>query len=219
MDYSELEKVNDFVKDVKKITIGILLGLLVVFIFRGCNQEPTIATETMTKNEITKQKEIANDYKFKYEILEIENEKLKKDRDSRKAVAEFSKNNRYQLQHQKERPAKAENLIDCNDTLQAVYNWSIKKDSACNVAIQNLDNVIFSQDSIKNIDDAQKKLLLSSILVKDNLLNNSEKANMDLEKDKNDLTKSVKSESTKKNFWKGATVVAVLEIIRQAFIK
>lgn len=210
MDYSELEKVNVFFADAKKIVLGILLGFLVVFIFKSCNPQPAPAGQTMSKNEITKQKEISENYKFKYEILEIENAKLIQQKDSLKAAAELSKKNYFQLKHTK--PKYIETVTDCNDTLQAVYTFAVKKDSACNVAIQNLDNVIFTQDSIKDIDDIQKKLLLNSILVKDNLLRNEEK-------NVQNLTESVKNEKLKKNIWKSATIGAVIIIGKLVLFK
>lgn len=210
MDYSELEKVNVFFADAKKIILGILLGFLVVFIFKSCQPQPTPAGQTMSKNEIAKQKEIANDYKFKYEILEIENAKLIQKKDSLKAVAELSKNNYYQLKRTK--PKYIETVTNCNDTLQAVYTFVVQKDSLCNVAMQNLDNVIFSQDSVKKVDESQKKLLLNSILIKDNLLNNSEKQNFKLENE-------VKTQKKNKNLWKTATIGAVVIIGKLVLFK
>ena len=183
-----------------------IVSYLIIMLFHKCDgwgMNTDIATDTFSKNEIAKQKEIANNYKFQFDILEIENAKLIQEKDSLKAVAELAKNNYYQLKRTK--PKYIENVIDCNDTLQAVYTFAVKKDSACNVAIQNLDNVIFTQDSIKDIDDAQKKLLLNSILVKDNLLRNEEKNTQN-------LTESVKNEKSKKNLWKTATLGAVIII-------
>lgn len=220
MDYSDLNKVNIFFSDVKKIAIGLLLGFFVMLFFRGCNHESSTTAVGLTKNEISIQKQLVNDYKHKFDILEIENAKLIQQKDSLKVVAELSKNNLLKLQHQRINPPKyIDKIADCNDTLQSVFRWGIQKDSACNVAIQNLDNVIFAQDSIKDIDDAQKKLLLKSILVKDNLLNNSEKENLNLVKETTDLTNSVKQESNKKNFWKTTAAAAGLEILRRIIFK
>ncbi len=160
----------------------------------------------MTKNEIAKQKEIALNYKFKVQILEIENKKLILKSDSLKSVAELSKNNYQQLKHQ--RPKYIKNVIDCNDTIQAVYNFLIKKDSVCNTAINNLDNVISVQDSTIKVQNNQKELLINSVAINENLLLNAEKNNFN-------LNENLKQEKKIKNTWKFSAIgMITIDLIR-----
>jgi len=190
----------------RNIIIGVLCVFVIIFLFKNCNHSEPKLEEVMTKNEIAKQKEIALNYKFKVQILEIENKKLILKSDSLKSVAELSKNNYQQLKHQ--RPKYIKNVIDCNDTIQAVYNFLIKKDSVCNTAINNLDNVISVQDSTIKVQNNQKELLINSVAINENLLLNAEKNNFN-------LNENLKQEKKIKNTWKFSAIgMITIDLIR-----
>jgi len=114
---------------------------------------------------------------------------------------QISETKLYNLQKKNNKPIYIENIKDCNDTIQKVYELSVLKDSACNVVISDKNVEIAKQDTIIKFQTEQKKNLLVAIEIKNGenqILNNINDNNK----------KQIRKEKLKKNFWK-ATAIGV----------
>jgi len=105
----------------------------------------------------------------------------------------------YNLQRKNYKPKYIENVKDCNDTIQKVYELSVLKDSACNVVILDKNTEIAKQDTIIKFQEVQKKDLLQA---NDLMLNE----NKNLEFVNENKTKQIRKEKLKKNFWKATAI-------------
>jgi hypothetical protein len=115
----------------------------------------------------------------------------------------------YQLQKKTSvKPIYIENVVDCNETIKAIYDQSTLKDSVCNSVIAEKNKVIEKVNYVISADSAQKRTLNHIIEMKD-LHISVQDGNIANQK------KQVKKEKNKKTFWQiVAGIISIFSIIK-----
>ena len=173
-----------------------------IFAFFKCNDTDKLDLENKKHEKtIDSLKSEHNKVMAKYNASEKELSILHNDLLSAQNRTQISETKLANLQRKTVKPQYIENVKDCNDTIQKVYELSVLKDSACNVVISDKNVEIAKQDTIIKFQEVQK----SDLLKANNLMEN---ANKNLEFINDNKTKQIRKEKLKKNFWK-ATAVGV----------
>ena len=186
----------------KRFLFALIIVLILIFSFFKCNDTSKLDLENK-KYEKTIDSLKAEHKKVMAKFEESENQLVGLHSDLLLAQnrTQISETKLYILQRKTTKPIYIENIKDCNDTIQKVYELSVLKDSACNVVISDKNIEIAKQDTIIKFQEIQKKDLL---LANDLMVN----ANKNLEFINDNKTKQIRKEKLKKNFWK-ATAVGV----------
>lgn len=199
--------------NVKTILIILLIGTLIFICFNKCDENRYLESKnqefrkTVDSSMVESKKLI-----FKFNQAEKELKSLNADLLEAHNRAQVSETNLYALQRKTVKPIYIENIVECNDTIQSVYAFSIKKDSMCNVVIADKNYEIKKQDEVIKIQEVQKSDLLSANELTKN-------ANKNLEFIIINDKKQIKKERLKKNLWKIATIGVSGALITTVIIK
>jgi len=186
----------------KRFLFALIIVLIFIFAFFKCNDTDKLDLENKKHEKtIDSLKSEHNKVMAKYSASEKELSILHNDLLSAQNRTQISETKLYNLQRKTVKPQYIENIKDCNDTIQKVYELSVLKDSACNVVISDKNVEIAKQDIIIEFQEGQKLDLLKA----NDLMEN---ANKNLEFINDNKTKQIRKEKLKKNFWK-ATAVGV----------
>ena len=186
----------------KRFLIALIVVLILIFAFFKCNDTDKLDLENKKHEKtIDSLKSEHNKVMAKYNASEKELSILHNDLLSAQNRTQISETKLANLQRKTVKPQYIENVKDCNDTIQKVYELSVLKDSACNVVISDKNVEIAKQDTIIKFQEVQK----SDLLKANDLMEN---ANKNLEFINDNKTKQIRKEKLKKNFWK-ATAVGV----------
>lgn len=186
----------------KRFLFALIVVLILIVTFFKCNNTDKLDLENK-KHEKTIDSLKTEHKKIMAKYKESENQLVGLHSDLLLAQnrTQISETKLYNLQRKNNKPKYIDNVKDCNDTIQKVYELSVLKDSACNVVISDKNVEIAKQDTIIKHQEFQKKDLL---LANDLMVN----ANKNLEFINDNKTKQIRKEKQKKNFWK-ATAVGV----------
>lgn len=186
----------------KRFLFALIVVLILIVAFFKCNDTDKLYLENK-KHEKTIDSLKTEHKKIMAKYQESENQLVGLHSDLLLAQnrTQVSETKLYNLQRKNYKPKYIENVKDCNDTIQKVYELSALKDSACNVVISDKNIEIAKQDTIIKFQEVQKK----DLLLANDLMGN---ANKNLEFINDNKTKQIKKEKLKKNFWK-ATAVGV----------
>lgn len=186
----------------KRFLFTLIIVLILIFTFFKCNDTNKSNLENKKHEKtIDSLKSEHKTVMAKYNASEKELSILHNDLLSAQNRTQISETNLYNLQKKTYKPQYIENVKDCNDTIQKVYELSVLKDSSCNVVISDKNVEIAKQDIIIKFQEVQK----SDLLKANDLMEN---ANKNLEFINDNKTKQIRKEKLKKNFWK-ATAVGV----------
>ena len=186
----------------KRFLFALIVVFILIFAFFKCNDTDKLDLENKKHEKtIDSLKSEHNKVMAKYNASEKELSILHNDLLSAHNRTQVSETKLANLQRKTVKPQYIENVKDCNDTIQKVYELSVLKDSACNVVISDKNVEISQQDSIIKFQEGQKTDLLKA----NDLMEN---ANKNLEFINDNKTKQIRKEKLKKNFWK-ATAVGV----------
>lgn len=186
----------------KRFLFAIILVLVLIALFLKCNDTSKLDLENKKHEKTidslkTEHKKVMDKYNESEKQLSILHNDLLLAH-NRTKVSETKLAN---LQKKNNKPQYIENVKDCNDTIQKVYELSVLKDSVCNEVILNKDVEIAKSDSIIKFQEGQK----NDLLIANDLMVN---ANKNLEFINENKTKQIRKEKLKKNFWK-ATAIGV----------
>lgn len=186
----------------KRFLFALIVVLILIVAFFKCNDTDKLDLENK-KHEKTIDSLKTEHKKIMAKYQESENQLVGLHSDLLLAQnrTQISETKLYNLQKKNSKPKYIENVKDCNDTIQKLYELSVLKDSACNVVISDKNVEISKQDTIIKFQEVQKKNLLSAIEIK-----NGE--NQILNHINDNKTKQIRKEKLKKNFWK-ATAIGV----------
>lgn len=186
----------------KRFLFALIVVLILIFAFFKCNDTDKLDLENKKHEKtIDSLKSEHNKVMAKYNASEKELSILHNDLLSAQNRTQISETKLANLQRKTVKPQYIENVKDCNDTIQKVYELSVLKDSACNIVISDKNVEIAKQDTIIKFQTEQKKNLLVAIEIKNGenqILNNINDNNK----------KQIRKEKLKKNFWK-ATAIGV----------
>lgn len=192
----------------RTIILIIAVAILCLLLFNKCNSNNGLQLANKDFKKQADSSRIASEKLIlKVEKAEIDLNLLKKDLEKAHNKTDISEAKLYALQKESKKPRYIESVKDCNDTIQSIYSYSLKKDSICNVVISDKDNEISKQDTIIKIQEIQKK----ELILANDLTNN---ANQNLEKIIYNDNKQIKHERNKKNFWKTTSVGLSLVVLK-----
>ena len=141
----------------------LIFGL--IFCMLKCNEK----TYQLDSKEINLRQSIDSS-RIEFEKLKIVQEKLQLDLDIANKELLIAHNNSqisetklYNLQKKSKQPIYVPEIKPCNDSLQSLYNFSVKKDSACNSVISNKNIELNKKDTIINIQNKEKTVLTNSV--------------------------------------------------------
>lgn len=199
--------------NLKTILFFIILLVISLSCFRNCNDKLRFQSEN---NKYIKSNDSLN-ILFQKSVLEIEkNERKLKILNEELLIAQnnsqVSETKYYALKNKKIKPIYIDNLVDCNDTIQYIYKYSISKDSLCNLAIIDKNLVINKQDTIIKTNLTEKKELKDMIDLKEN-------ANKNLESIILQDKKEISQEKNKKNLWKITSIGLTGVILKMLIFK
>lgn len=184
----------------KRFLFALILVLILLFAFFKCNDTDKLDLENQKhKKTIDSLKSEYNKVMLKYNESENQLVGLHSDLLLAQNKTQISETKLYNLQRKTYKPQYIENVKDCNDTIQKVYELSVLKDNACNVVISDKNLEIAKQDTIIKFQEVQKLDLLKA---NDLMVN----ANKNLEFINDNKTKQIRKEKLKKNFWKATAV-------------
>lgn len=199
--------------NLKTILFFIILLVISLACFRNCNDKLRFQAEN---NKYAKSNDSLN-ILFQKSVLEIEkNERKLKILNEELLIAQnnsqVSETKYYALKNKIIKPKYIDNLVDCNDTIQYIYKYSISKDSLCNLAIIDKNLVINKQDTIIKTNLIEKKELKDMIDLKEN-------ANKNLESIILQDKKEISQEKNKKNLWKITSIGLTGVILKMLIFK
>lgn len=193
--------------DLKKSLFSILiLATLFFCLTKSCNNKNLDKKETELKQSIDSSRIKFERLKLFKEGLEIRLDLANKELLEANNQTQISETNLYNLLKKNKRPAYVPEIANCNDTIQSVYNLSIKKDSAFNEVILNKNIELSQKDTIILIQNKEKINLTDQV---NNKIFDNKKLESVIEiKDKN-----INKEKNKKLFWQVTTgVFAVITL-------
>lgn len=147
---------NNTVERGIKTVIMIFIIFGIIFLMLKCHSESI----NLENYKIEK----SNDsLKVSFEKLKIFKEKLENRLELANKELLIAQNNSQvsetklaNLQKQRTRPSYVPEIVNCNDTIQSLYNFSLKKDSVCNVTISDKNVEISKLDTIIKIQEKEK---------------------------------------------------------------
>ena len=180
------------------ISIVAIIVIIFVSLFRSCEiTEPSLIKRYESEND-----SLANIVKnSKMKIVEYDNEikELYANLLIAQNDSQISETKYFALKNKKVKPIYIESIIDCNDTVQSLYKYSIVKDSLCKVAILDKNKVISVQDSTYKHQEKENKEL-KGIVLKEEVQNKNLNEIITIEQ------KEVRKEKLNKNIYKLTTL-------------
>ena len=185
------------------IRIAVVVVIIIsFFLIRSCNSKNSEIENLQNSNQSLIEKSKSSDKKVKdllyvAQDYEIETLYLKEQLSATEKVAYQSETKLKQLQKLSSRPQYIPELQPCNDTIQKVYNLSIKKDSVANAVILDKNKVIETAKTVIQKQDSTKQVLYLAVheqkynlQIKDLVIGNDKKI-IDKEKRKSTTLKIV----------------------------
>ncbi len=197
----------------KTITFFLALIIISFFCFRNCSDKSRFEVQNSKYEKSNDSLRILEQKgQLKIEAYDRHLKQLSAELLVAQNNSQVSETKYYALKNKTVKPKYIENIVDCNDTIQSIYKFSLAKDSLCGIAILDKNQVISKQDTIIKTNLLEKKELVSIIDLKEN-------ANKNLESIIVNDKKEIRQEKTNKNFWKLASVGLAGVILKRVIFK
>lgn len=197
----------------KTITFFLTLIIISFFCFRNCSDKSRFEVQNSKYEKSNDSLRILEQKgQLKIEAYDRHLKQLSADLLVAQNNSQVSETKYYALKNKTVKPKYIENVVDCNDTIQNIYKYAVSKDSLCNVAIIDKNEVIQNQDTIIKTNVLEKQEYVGLLTLKDN-------ANKNLESIIGNDKKEIRNQKLNKNIWKLTSVGLVGVILKMVIFK
>lgn len=142
-----------------RILIILVLFCFIILNIKQCNSTTESAKTILLEKSNDSLGMVFKMLKLSNKKLQIEFELANLDLLDAQNQSQISETKSANLQRQRTRPLYVPEIVNCNDTIQSLYDFSLKKDSASKMVIFNKTFQIIKLDTIIKIQEREKNNL------------------------------------------------------------